>query len=191
MMSEYTEAKLYRDAGAVKRFHVLRTHRAQSVAEHSFGMLMLLKQVMEAGFWTTRDQLETYHRVMHHDLPEFYTGDIPGPIKRAHPALGPLLDEIEEDLAPLYRPEDTDTVMHGEITALVKWADRMEGALWAMEELRMGNLNMRPVVERYLGWMTAARIPDCANALTKEVVQIVVDEFGILPATGATLEMKS
>jgi hypothetical protein len=74
-MKALVEATLYRDAGAVKRYHVKRTHRTQTIAEHTFGMLMLVKQVTEG----------------------------PAPIKRVHPELGPLMDSIEQDLYPLYR----------------------------------------------------------------------------------------
>jgi 5'-deoxynucleotidase YfbR-like HD superfamily hydrolase len=177
------EATLYRDAGAVKRYHVKRTHRIQTVAEHTFGMLMLVKQVATDSLLADG---KLYEAILHHDLPELFTGDIPAPIKRVHPELGPLMDSIEEDLKPLHQ-EFNLTPEQG---ALLKWADRMELVLWCLEEFRMGNTYMKPTVARGLGWIIAARVPPCAKPLTDEVVMEALS-LGIAPAVGAELEMNA
>lgn len=184
-MKALTEAQLYRDAGAVKRYHVKRTHRTQTVAEHTFGMLMLLKQVMNPTF-PSHGLWRIYEAVMHHDLPELMTGDIPAPIKRAHPELGPLMDEIESDMHPLYQ----EYGLSAEEGALLKWADRAELVLWCLEEYRMGNTYVKPTIARGLGWILAARVPACAVQLTEELVADA-RSVGIEPASGAELEMKA
>jgi 5'-deoxynucleotidase YfbR-like HD superfamily hydrolase len=184
-MKALTEAQLYRDAGAVKRYHVKRTHRTQTVAEHTFGMLMLLKQVMNPTF-PSHGMWRIYEAVMHHDLPELMTGDIPAPIKRVHPELGPLMDSIEADLHPLYR----DYGLSAEEGALLKWADRAELVLWCLEEYRLGNQYVRPTIARGLGWILAARIHPCAGPLTEEIVADAWS-LGIAPASGAELEMNA
>lgn len=185
-MKALVEATLYRDAGAVKRYHVKRTHRYQTIAEHTFGMLMLVKQVT-AGKLSDERKVDLYEAILHHDLPELFTGDIPAPIKRVHPDLGPLMDSIEEGLTPLYMNVED---LFPEDAVLVKWADRMELVLWCLEEVRMGNTNLIPTVARGLGWILAVRIPDCAQALTEEVVADALT-VGIAPATGAELEMNA
>lgn len=183
-MSPLTEATLYRDAGAVKRYHVKRTLRQQSIAEHTFGMLMLVKQVTEGqGEYGLQSRAVLYEAILHHDLPELFTGDVPAPIKRAHPELGPLMDSIEEDLAPLYRPDN----LSAEEQALLKWADRMELVLWCLEEFRMGNTFVASTVARGLGWINTTRMPDCCRELTAEVVKDAA-KLGISPASGAELE---
>lgn len=182
-MKALVEATLYRDAGAVKRYHVKRTHRQQSVAEHTFGMLMLVKQVT-GGERADYRMVALYEAILHHDLPELFTGDIPAPIKRAHPDLGPLMNSIEEGLYPLYR--DTTTLYDLDY-ALLKWADRMDLVLWCLEEVRMGNTNLKTTVARGLGWILAARIPTGAEALTEQVVADAL-AVGITPASGAELE---
>lgn len=185
-MKALVEATLYRDAGAVKRYHVKRTHRTQTIAEHTFGMLMLVKQV--AGpFLNEARMVNLYEAILHHDLPELFTGDVPAPIKRAHPGLKPLMDSIEEGLAPLYKNVDD---LYPEDAALVKWADRMELVLWCLEEVRMGNTNLIPTVSRGLGWILAVHVPVCAQGLTDEVVADALT-VGIAPATGAELEMNA
>jgi 5'-deoxynucleotidase YfbR-like HD superfamily hydrolase len=186
-MKALVEATLYRDAGAVKRYHVKRTHRVQTIAEHTFGMLMLVKQVTEGtAEYGLQSRATLYEAIMHHDLPELFTGDIPAPIKRVHPELGPLMDSIEEELKPLHR----DFVLTSEEGALLKWADRMELVLWCLEEYRMGNTYAKPTVARGLGWILAARLPECCRELTGEVVVDALS-VGIEPASGAELEMNA
>lgn len=186
-MKALVEATLYRDAGAVKRYHVKRTHRTQSVAEHTFGMLMLVKQVTRGrGEFGLQARAVLYEAILHHDLPELMTGDVPAPIKRAHPELGPLMDSIEQELYPLYQEFDLTT----EEGALLKWADRMELVLWCLEEVRMGNDYLKPTVARGLGWVLAARLPECCVDLTNEVVADA-RSVGIEPASGAELEMNA
>lgn len=187
-MKALTEATLYRDAGAVKRYHVKRTHRTQTIAEHTFGMLMLVKQVTEGMAEYGLQSLATlYNAILHHDLPELMTGDVPAPIKRVHPELGPLMDSIEQDLYPLYR----DYTLTQEEAALLKWADRMELVLWCLEEFRMGNTFVLDTIRRGIGWILAAHIPECCRALTDGVVRELRDKHNITPATGAELEMKT
>ncbi|UOF78580.1 putative hydrolases of hd superfamily [Bacteriophage sp.] len=186
-MKALVEATLYRDAGAVKRYHVKRTHRQQSIAEHTFGMLMLVKQVTEGiGEYGMQARCQLYEAILHHDLPELMTGDVPAPIKRVHPELGPLMDSIEQDLYPLYR----DYTLTGEEAALLKWADRMELVLWCLEEFKMGNSYTKPTVARGLGWVLASYLPEYCRTLTGEVVE-EARTLGIEPATGAELELNA
>jgi 5'-deoxynucleotidase YfbR-like HD superfamily hydrolase len=185
-MKALVEATLYRDAGAVKRYHVKRTHRIQTIAEHTFGMLMLVKQVIQLSDVPFARTALLYEAILHHDLPELFTGDIPAPIKRVHPELGPLMDSIEEELKPLHQDFD----ITAEEGALLKWADRMELVLWCLEEYRMGNTYTKPTVARGLGWILAARLPECCRELTEEVVADA-RSVGIEPASGAELEMNA
>jgi 5'-deoxynucleotidase YfbR-like HD superfamily hydrolase len=186
-MKALVEATLYRDAGAVKRYHVKRTHRTQTIAEHTFGMLMLVKQVTEGlGEYGLQSRATLYEAILHHDLPELMTGDVPAPIKRVHPELGPLMDSIEQDLYPLYR----DYTLTQEEAALLKWADRMELVLWCLEEFKMGNTYTKPTVARGLGWILASYLPECCHALTGEAVE-EARSLGIEPAQGAELELNA
>lgn len=178
-MNPLVEATLYRDAGAVKRWHVKRTLRQQTVAEHTFGMLMLVKQVLQSV------RKEVYDAILHHDLPELFTGDMPAPIKRAHPELGPMMDSIEQDLAPLYAEHNLTVVEE----AVIKWADRMDLVLWCLEEVRMGNSYCAVTAARGLGWIITSYCPVFVEALTDEVL-VEAAKLGIVPATGAELEMR-
>lgn len=179
-MDPLVEARLYRDAGAVTRYHTQRTIRRQTVAEHSFGVCMLIRQV-----WPDCSR-NLLFAAMHHDLPELMTGDIPAPVKRAHPQMDTYLEEFEASLHPLFY----DTVfMDAEELALLKWADTMELVLWCLEEFRMGNkqTNICDMVRRALGWVLARRVPLCAVQLTAAIVADATSH-GLSPYSGKALE---
>lgn len=176
-MRAITEATLYRDAGDVKRYHTKRTIREQTVGQHTFGILMLLRQVSPD---CSKALLFT---AMHHDLAELFTGDIPAPMKRANAQLSILLDEVECCLAPLYK----DFGINAEEARLLKWADRMELVLWCLEEVRLGNDYCRETASRGLGWVIQSGVPACAQQLTMEVVD-AAHNLDVFPQSGADLE---
>lgn len=166
-MNTLIQARLFRDAADVKRYHTRRTIRTQSIGAHSFNMMLLIQQVAPDC------RKEVLLACMYHDLPEYFTGDMPGDFKKKHIALGEMMDEAEKDLAPLYQ----SFLLTLEEEALVKWADRMEGALWCMEEMRMGNAFVAMIVENYLGWILASKKPfkpvafcPAADELTEDVI---------------------
>jgi len=134
---------LMRDAADVKRYHTHRVLRQQTIGAHSFNMLLLLDQV------APRARKEVFQAIMHHDLPELMTGDVPAPIKRLHPELKVMMQEAEEDLTPLYR-ELHLTV--GE-EQLVKFCDTMELVLWCLEEWQMGNRYVKACIVNGLTWL--------------------------------------
>lgn len=182
-MNALFEVRLYRDAGEVKRYHTQRTHRTQSLAEHTFNMLMLVKQVQQSRPGHVFRAQRVYEAIMHHDLPELYTGDVPATVKRASPGLKALLDKAEEQFVPLYQ----DFQLSPCEEVLIKWADRIESVLWCMEEISMGNKAMAQLVRRLLGWLLLAPIPPGAEDITTEVVSHA-SSFGIHPAKGEELE---
>jgi 5'-deoxynucleotidase YfbR-like HD superfamily hydrolase len=162
-----TEANLYREAADVVRYHTKRVHRSQSIGAHSFGIMLLLNQVAPDA------RKAVFVAAMHHDLPELITGDIPAPIKKMHDALGPLMDDIESGLAPLFR----DCGLTPMEERLLKWADRMELVLWCLEEVRMGNTYLRETVAKGLMWILETPregLPLAVQVLTNEVVQDVL-----------------
>lgn len=160
-MKPIIEAQLYRDAADTLRYHTQRTIRSQTVGAHTFNMLMLLNMIDPTA------RKEVFLAAMHHDLPEHFTGDVPAPIKRASVALKVLMDELETDLAPLYQ----DFGLTPEEHALVKWVDLMELAMFAMEELKMGNRYAETCAMNGLQWLIAVKPPnDKASMLLREAV---------------------
>jgi D-tyrosyl-tRNA(Tyr) deacylase len=66
------------------------------------------------------------------------------------------MDELETDLAPLYR----EFMLEPAEWALIKWLDLMELSLFGLEELKMGNSYAKTVVTNGLTWLLAAPSPN-------------------------------
>lgn len=138
-----------RDAGVVKRSHTCRTLVDRNVAEHSHGVAVLvLALYQEAGGMPTPYLLAA---ALCHDLSEIATGDVPAPVKREHPDLKGVLNRISYawELAMNVRFGLTD-----EEQSILLWCDRMDFALYALEEVTMGNRYFREYLARITDWIS-------------------------------------
>jgi 5'-deoxynucleotidase YfbR-like HD superfamily hydrolase len=161
-----TTVKLFRDASDVQRYHTHRTIRQQTVGQHSFGLMVLVRLLVPQA------RKEVFLAAMHHDLPEFMTGDIPAPIKREHPTLSVLMGEIEAELAPLYH----DFGLTPGEERLLKWCDYMELVLWCVEEQNMGNRGIKPIIVKGLTWLSAMHAP---SADARDLLESLLLDHGV------------
>lgn len=168
-MKPLVEAQLYRDAADTRRYHTQRMLRQQTVGAHTFNMLMLVNMIDPTA------RKEVFLAVMHHDLPEHFTGDIPAPIKRASPALKVLMDQLESDLAPLYKEFDLTPAEHG----LVKWVDLMELAMFALEDMNMGNRFAETCARNGVQWLSSVKAPNAVAAQLLCEVRVQAYQLGI------------
>ena len=84
-----------------------------------------------------------------HDMAEYRTGDIPSPSKREF-GISEQFDELESRILrseglplPALSPEDA---------RILKLADIAQGALFCLQEMKMGNSRMRVVFDRYMSY---------------------------------------
>lgn len=136
-MSHYRTQAL-RDAGAVVRYHTARMTRQQTVAEHSYGVAMLVLEIEPTDFMLVRAAL-------YHDLSEAATGDIPAPAKWDNPQLAAVLTEIEAGYDARF---GTALPLNPYQKHVLKWCDTMELVLWCREEWLMGNGYAKRVMYR-------------------------------------------
>ena len=68
-------------AGIVPRWAIIKTSKAQSVAEHSYNVAMITKIILSDFITTPLDDNEIIVTALGHDFHEIYTGDIPTPAK--------------------------------------------------------------------------------------------------------------
>jgi 5'-deoxynucleotidase YfbR-like HD superfamily hydrolase len=116
----------------VKRFHTTYRSQEETVGHHSANVAALLLALHPD---VSRNALVA---ALMHDVPEGYTGDIPAPVKWAHPELAAELNAAEmahtEDIGlptPHLSPSD------------IKWlklADMLDLVLSSIEEVGRGNL---------------------------------------------------
>lgn len=76
--------------GVVKRWHT-EPIDAQSIAEHSWGVAVILMELAPPEIVT----LKLVKAALHHDCAERYTGDLPATVKWAEPRLKREMDRLE------------------------------------------------------------------------------------------------
>ena len=114
-----------RAGGATQRCHTIRHHGSYSVAEHSWGVAMLLLQLYPHDF----RRLVQFALV--HDVPEGLTGDIPSTAKNGDESLDDAI--LKHFGLPLL------SWMGDRERAILKSCDLLDLFLWAREQMYMGN----------------------------------------------------
>jgi len=179
-MTELTLAQRLR-SGHVKRWHMVRVLREQTLAEH----LMLVQIVaLEAAdrFLVATDtiadpkafRMSVMEWSMWHDMPEVVTGDISTPMKRfmAHSGVPELLHAIEKQVDGRFSALDRST---SEIVKLiVKFADLYEAIHFLHWE---GHGPRATEIERELIGRMADHIKHTSDVMMGELASIFDDMF--------------
>ena len=106
----------------VKRYAICHVNRDQSVAEHSYNvMLIAVELAQETRDFDVIQEVTSYAMV--HDMEEIYTGDIPSGFKKRLRAECPAVTEL---LNGIYTAPDS-------IKAIVKLADYLEAMYYLRE----------------------------------------------------------
>ena len=135
--------------GLTKRYHTVDTIHGQNVAEHSFGVAMLMMLMYDPageGGWATP------HALLH-DLAEAQVGDISSPVKRAMPELKVFLDKAE--YLAFQEAGITLAKLSPRQHRMLKMADNMEGMLFCCRERYKGNKNIIEVYENFKSYTLA------------------------------------
>jgi len=106
-------------AGDVKRWHIVRTIKEQSLAEHSFNVCMIARAIAKEA---CIDDKEITKAALAHDLDEVLLGDVPTSVK----------DKAREqgfDINSLYE-RVTGRVLATNEVQILRIADRLEAFWW-------------------------------------------------------------
>lgn len=134
-MSNVFEAWL---AGRTVRKHTMHVHRRENVAEHTWGVVMLLFK------YVPKPSLELVRAAVMHDMGEQATCDIPAHLCWSNPALKDVVQSLEDShvasvmSGPLPAAAHASTLTDDEALAL-EVADRVEFTLSCHYEKLMGN----------------------------------------------------
>ena len=114
----------------VKRFHIVHTVKHQSIAEHSFNVAMIAREI-SVRFGRSEAAINmAVLAAIYHDLDEVITGDIPTPTKDRAKAGG--VDLNDNGIKVPYRWDSIKAVRE-----VVKAADYIEAA-WFLKENGVG-----------------------------------------------------
>lgn len=123
-------------AGHVTRWHIVRTLRQQSLAEHLWRTYQIVKYLYPTIVRQPEsiEFFECCEYALHHDITEVLVGDIPTPTKRRIEGDDPMyLKRIDEDLdsdfSTMYRGAKGARTMY-----IVKLADLIDGCIFLAHE---------------------------------------------------------
>jgi 5'-deoxynucleotidase YfbR-like HD superfamily hydrolase len=137
----YQRFDLMRQAARTRRCHTQMVIHPQGVGEHTFSALAILDLIAPDC------RKEVWRALLYHDAPEAVTGDVPAPAKWVFSDLEKVLRSVEERIRHEYG-------IHCPIAAFeeeyIKYADIMELVWYGIEEYRMGNRAVAPMVRAAL-----------------------------------------
>jgi 5'-deoxynucleotidase YfbR-like HD superfamily hydrolase len=142
---------MVRSGGKVLRCHTVPVHKNETVAHHSWGVAMLL---MKFNPKTTKTLLCA---ALTHDVTEVFTGDVPAQAKWQFPELREALDNAETQYSRIL---DLDFQLTEEEQHWLKVCDHIDLILYSLEEIYMGNHNVREIVERLIDRLDSIGVPD-------------------------------
>lgn len=136
----------------VERWNIApRLHR-QSVAEHSYFVALYSGMLAERLGISADLKLKILDYALRHDMPEYRTGDMPGPGKRAIVDPGLLrtyeIKAMEDVGQTFYNPLDYHEART--VYNIVKAADTIDAYIWITMEVAHGNRMLKR--ERDIAW---------------------------------------
>ena len=130
-----------RYAGLVQRYHAWPTHSKQSVAEHTWQMMRIYREIFGPIAPDVCDAM------LWHDCGELSTGDVPLFAKRDSPALRVACHNAE--VAGLTRLGAPQPELSPQEQWRTKMVDLLEGLEHCLMELSMGNALILPALTNY------------------------------------------
>ncbi len=156
-------------ASGVTRWHIVRTVRPQSLAEHTFDVVMIARAIAKnAGI----DDYEIIKAALLHDLDEIVTGDIPTPTKERARQNGWELNELYKSVTGREITDHEATIIH--------LADKMADLHWLWLHALGPHSNQvyETLAETYNEFVRGEQIPDNIREAALDVqVQMLSENF--------------
>lgn len=146
---------LGRAAQRVRRFHTMPTVEEQTVGAHTFGVLHLIMELTDY-----RASLDLVVAALHHDMQEAIVGDTPSPVLRRLPEFREAYKNAEKHIEDRY---ELGISLEPNEEWLLKAADRLELALFCLEDWSRGNRQALLMLERVTHYMETAETPPCTT----------------------------
>lgn len=158
-MSTYS---VIRAGGNVKRFHTVQIIGEQTVAAHSFNVAMLCKTIKPDC------SADLILAALLHDVPECETGDIPATAKWANPDLEKELRRVERSFERLH---GFNIELTREEEEVLKIADMIELVYFCVEQRRLGNTSIYPILDRGVRYLRTKDMNIVAQGLLNGLLE--------------------
>jgi 5'-deoxynucleotidase YfbR-like HD superfamily hydrolase len=158
-------------ASGVNRWHIVRTVRDQSLAEHTFDVVMIARAIAKiAGV----DDYEIIKAALLHDLDEIVTGDIPTPTKDRARDNGWELNDLYKSV--------TGRELSPDESLIIRLADKMADLhwLWLHALGPHSNKVYEIMADNYNNYVRSDQIPDNIREAALDVqMQMLSEKFTI------------
>jgi 5'-deoxynucleotidase YfbR-like HD superfamily hydrolase len=154
-------------ASGVTRWHIVRMVRPQSLAEHTFDVVMVARAIASiAGI----DDYEIIKAALLHDLDEIVTGDIPTPTKVRARANGWELNDLYKSI--------TGRELSPDESLIIRLADKLADLYWLWLHAVGPHANQvyEGMAEHYNGFVRSESIPDNIREAALDVQQQMLSE---------------
>ena len=171
--------QLVDDGGFVKRYHTQHTIHQQTVGHHSFNVAWICEFITAGA--ASRNLLMA---ALQHDIAEFHVGDVPAPTKRRVTEVKELFDAIENEVLIEHGHPDYVSMLTDEEKAILKVADCLEGMLFCLRELKMGNLHAETAYhnfQNYAASRIANELPFRFHDRADRIYDFIFEERSKLP----------
>lgn len=140
--------------GLVTRYHTKHTVKENTVAHHSSGVAWMV-YFLTGGSCSVNLVMSA----LAHDLAEQVTGDISSPTKRRFPELAKMVSLLESEILES-KEVNFESQLNDDEKRILKLADCMDGILFCIGELELGNTSILPVCQRYCEYIEALKPTD-------------------------------
>lgn len=152
-------------AGKIKRYHTHPITGEQTVGDHTYGVVQILRYITEDNCSKV-----LLMAALDHDVVEFYTGDVPYPAKKQFPILEEVLGKIEDAVRQEHLQEINSLTEEDKLC--LKAADLLEMASFGVHQWKLGNsfgLGVTQQVIEELKQMNQTLLPQKAKELIIEI----------------------
>lgn len=165
---------------SVSRWHILDTSKNQSVAEHTYNVVIIVRDIinrfnLNIDGGVRIDEASAIRLALEHDLDEVIIGDIPTPTRKLMGDVAQAnLDRVMQP--PVHWGDDIDTV-------IVKCADKIE-ACWFISNFALGKRSIKiggDIIRHTRHFLSEGDedIDPSISEIYKISAQILVDILGV------------
>jgi hypothetical protein len=158
-------------ASGVTRWHIVRTVRPQSLAEHTFDVVFIARAIAKGA---GHDDYEITKAALLHDLDEIVTGDIPTPTKQKARDNGWELNDLYRDV--------TGRELSDDESLIIQLADKMADLYWLWLHALGPHANRvyEIMADQFNQFVRSDGIPENIREATLDVqVQMLSEDFTI------------